>query len=357
MSSHLCISITFLDPLFHGKGDDEPEWPPSPIRLFQALLAGARTGCHGTEWSETKAEAFRWLERRQPPIIVARLARPMSGCTLFVPNNDGDKVSDRQERLTSKVARPHRLCDGDTVHYLWPLDGSDGTAGQPYAQLLCRESCHLLALGWGIDQVVGNGRILTDAEAAALPGVRWRPWRGHRPGARAWRVPIDGSLDDLERVYQSFLRRVDGRQYLTPLKLSRYSTVSYLSGSTLLPRSYAVFELPEDVKFRQEDAAKVAAMLRSVASRFAKADTHRFPGGSETYVAGHTGQGKQTPPRFSYLPLPTIGHEYADGMIRRLLIAEPFGGCGVHAGWAQNRLRNATLQGENGEDWGVLLDL
>ena len=30
MTRQLCISITFLDSLFHGKADgDEPEWPPS----------------------------------------------------------------------------------------------------------------------------------------------------------------------------------------------------------------------------------------------------------------------------------------------------------------------------------------
>jgi len=122
-------------------------------------------------------------------------------------------------------------------------------------------------------------------------------------------------------------------------------------------RPYAVFELAEGVAFRQEDAAKVAAMLRSLASRCAREDTHEFPGGSETYVAGHTGKQGPTPPRFSYMPLPTIGHEHADGMIRRLLVAEPFGGDGLHARWAQSRLRNARLQDRDGNDRGVLLDL
>ena len=101
----------------------------------------------------------------------------------------------------------------------------------------------------------------------------------------------------------------------------------------------------------------VAAMLRSLACRQAQADTHEFPGDSETYVAGHAQKHERTPPRFSYLPLPTIGHEHADGMIRRLLIAEPFGGDGHHAQWAQDRLRNATLHDEDGNDRGVLLDL
>jgi CRISPR-associated protein Csb2 len=39
MTYYLCISVSFLDSLFHGKADgDEPEWPPSPLRIFQALL-------------------------------------------------------------------------------------------------------------------------------------------------------------------------------------------------------------------------------------------------------------------------------------------------------------------------------
>lgn len=357
MNDHLCISVTFLDPLFHGQGDEGPEWPPSPMRLFQALIAGARAGCRGGEWSQAKADAFRWLERCPPPIVVAPAARLMSGCTLFVPNNDSDKAFDREDRLTSKVARPHRLLDGDTVHYLWPINESDGSVAQQHAEILCREARQLLALGWGIDQVVGNGRILTDAEASALPGQRWRAWDGHRPRARTCRIPIDGSLKDLERVHRSCLQRVGRKQYRPPLTLRRFSTACYLSGNTLPPRPYAVFELPERVAFRQEDTVKVAAMLRSLASRCARKDAHQFPGGSETYVAGHVGQGKQTPSRFSYLPLPTIGHEHADGLIRRLLIAEPFGGDGSHARWAQSRLRNATLWDENGQDRGILMDL
>jgi CRISPR-associated protein Csb2 len=357
VSHYLCISVTFLDPLFHGWGDDEPEWPPSPMRLFQALLAGALSGCRGSQWSKSKAEAFRWLGRRDPPLIVTPATRSTIGCTLFVPNNDSDKAFDRQDRLTSKTARPHRLCDGDTVYYLWSVDETDGAAGHVHAEAIRREARNLLALGWGIDQVVGNGQILTDAEAAALPGHRWRAWKGCLTGGPTWRVPTADSLDDLECVYQSFLHRVDGKQYRPPLKLTRFETVTYMSATAMAARPRAVFELPDRVAFRQEDAAKVAAMLRSLASRRAQEDTHEFPGGSETYVAGHTEKQRRTPPRFSYLPLPTIGHEHADGMIRRLLIAEPFGGDGIHAQWAQNRLRNTTLQDQEGNQRGILLDL
>ena len=115
MPSHLCLSVTFLDSLFHGKGDgDKPEWPPSPMRIFQALLAGSLTGCRIKEWTTKKADSFRWLEQSRPPIIIAPIARIESPYTLFVPNNDSDKRFDRQERLTSKILRPHRLLGGDT---------------------------------------------------------------------------------------------------------------------------------------------------------------------------------------------------------------------------------------------------
>jgi CRISPR-associated protein Csb2 len=357
--SSLCISVTFLDLLFHGKGDQWPEWPPSPMRLFQALVAGACGGCRENEWSEAKANAFRWLESCSPPLIVAPAGLPMPGYTFFVPDNIGDRAEffEREKRLISKHARPHRLLDGDTLHYLWPIDQSVGAAAQQHAEILCREARHLLALGWGTDQVVGNGRILTDEEALTLSGQRWRPWNVHRPETRIWRIPIVGSLDDLERVHQSFLQRVNRKQYRPPLKLQNFSTVCYLPGNTLPPRPYASFELPEGIAFRQENAPKVAAMLRSLASRCAQEDTHQFPGGAETYVAGHVGRDAETPPRFSYMPLPTIGHEHADGMIRRLLIAEPFGGNGSQAHWAQNRLRNATIRDESGEERGILMDL
>src|SRR5581483_3677971 len=144
--------------------------------------------------------------------IVAPAAQLLRGYTFFVPNNDSDKLLDRQERLTSKVSRPYRVCDGDTVHYLWAIDNAEEAGGCAHAELLCREARNLLALGWGIDQVVGNGRILTASEAAGLPGERWRAWPSYQPAAGTWRVPAPGSLDDLERVHRSFVNRVHGKR-------------------------------------------------------------------------------------------------------------------------------------------------
>src|ERR1700739_2161422 len=42
MSLYLCLTVRFLDLYFHGRIDDgSPEWPPSPMRAFQSMIAVA----------------------------------------------------------------------------------------------------------------------------------------------------------------------------------------------------------------------------------------------------------------------------------------------------------------------------
>jgi CRISPR-associated protein Csb2 len=95
-------------------------------------------------------------------------------------------------------------------------------------------------------------------------------------------------------------------------------------------------------------------MLRHVTCEAAKNDSHEFPGGAERYVAGHANDRNDRSPRFSYLPLPTTRHAHADGMIRRALIAEPFGGGGTHVRWVAERLRYHLLINEAGYETAML---
>lgn len=354
MTQFLCISARFLDRRFHGKGDRKPEWPPSPMRLYQALLAGTKTGCRIMKWSSAKKKAFLWLANQDPPVVIGPTVTLGSPQKFFVPRNDSDKIPDRQGRLTGRTIQPVHLCNDNPIHYLWPINKSNKEE-LAIVNELAKEARNLLSLGLGIDMIVGFGRIISNAEVAAIPGKRWHPWL--KPGPQGWRTPTAGSLENLIEVHHSFQQRLDGNRYTPPLKLNQFDTVDYISAKIMPPRFYAKFELPDGVAFRQEDAAKVATMLRALAISQAKKDTHDFPGGSETYVAGHTGTSKETPPRFSYLPLPTIGHSHSDGMIRRLLIAEPFGADGNHANWAQNRLRSSHLIDIDNNERGVLSDL
>jgi CRISPR-associated protein Csb2 len=388
---YLCIGVKLLDPLFHGQGDDdEPEWPPSPMRFFQALVAGSRTGWLNGRWSASTDNdalrlAFEWLEKREPPEIIAPQARKAAAYTFYVPNNDGDapRKFDRQDRLTSKVARPYRIVGGTleagdhgTLNFVWPIGEGEWPTAEIHVKVLCREARNLMALGWAIDQAVGHGQVLDAAQLDALPGVRWRAWRGHFPGRQRLRIPKEGSLKDLEAVHESFVNRIRISrrkqtailEYVPVRKLRCFDTVVYQRTRQLPPRHYAAFELPDGVAFRQEIAIEVAAMLRSLTCN----DTpHRnrydfseqFPDvDPEVYLAGHTKDNRSagadvTPPRFSYMPLPTIGHKHADGLIRRLLIAEPFGGNGSCTSWAQQRLHGKRLRDKEGDERGVLMQL
>jgi CRISPR-associated protein Csb2 len=145
-------------------------------------------------------------------------------------------------------------------------------------------------------------------------------------------------------VHAWFISRFDGTEHMAWEKFQAFDTVTYIRSTTTAARSYAKFELPDGAALRQEDVAKIGSMLRSLAFRAAENDDHEFPGGAETYVMGRHAKADKSPQKFSYMPLPTIGHEHADGMIRRILVVEPYGGDGSHARWAQWRMCHGELK-------------
>ena len=302
MEQYLCISVTFLDPLYHGKGDSEnPEWPPSPMRLFQAMIAGSKAGTRKARWatqdSNVLGDGFRWLERQYPPMIVApRAEQTRASHTLFVPKNDSDEIPDRQDRLTSKPVHPQRLVpqegnagDHQTIHYLWTISEEDWAESRPHAEIMTGEARCLMALGWGIDQAVGNGEILTPEQVDQLRGERWRPYPNDTIEEGKLRVPKEGSLRSLESVYESFCARLEDGMYNPPMKFTRFASVRYVKGTQFPGKPYLAFELPDGCAFRQESANEVAAMLRSLVCRDANRDDFRdeFGDDTEIYLAGH----------------------------------------------------------------------
>src|SRR5262245_13844583 len=79
MPRYFCLTIRFLQPYSHGRGEDgQPEWPPSPLRAFQALVAAA-----ASRWNERvrvnhAAPALQWLERLPAPTIIASAGKVSS---------------------------------------------------------------------------------------------------------------------------------------------------------------------------------------------------------------------------------------------------------------------------------------
>src|SRR5437879_4812640 len=108
MSRAVLITVRLHDGRYHGMGYG----PPSPARLFQALVAGAGLG--GPLGLE-ESEALKWLEERQPPVIASPVAVDGQSFKNYLPNNDLDAMGGDARRIgkirTTKTIRP-RLFDG-----------------------------------------------------------------------------------------------------------------------------------------------------------------------------------------------------------------------------------------------------
>jgi len=347
----LCITIHFLDGLFHGQGDHGREWPPSPFRLFQAMLAASASS------GNVSNDAFYWLEQLSLPEILAPPVRSAREWKTYVPNNDSDVELKKNE----KVFRPVRILSGAPLCYLWQINPDD----QDIAAKIILHACRVSVLGWGIDLVAVDGGILSPAETDNLiktySGQHWRPAEGSR---NLLRCPKPGSLSDLRDAYRSFLNRFTGNVYNPARKPREFIETPYARVGAV-QRAIAAFKLlrPDDdsevfESFDQRKTMEIAAWVRGYLCRASQ--TGGFPGDSGVFVAGHVpaqNKNSKTPPRFSYLPLPSIGHIHADGRVRRFIITEPYGGDGRYTQWAQRILANAVVTDKRGVSQARLLPL
>jgi CRISPR-associated protein Csb2 len=357
-------------PAFHGRGSaGEPEWPPSPLRLFQALLAAAASRWRESQFDEYARPALEWLQHQDPPVIVApghHIALPFR---LPVPNNDLDVTAlawaKRQkprkqpsELKTMKNVTPTLMMNGDVIHYLWPLDDADRDFAKYRATLSQAAHC-VTHLGWGVDMVAADVHEIPAGEADHLKGERWLPVEDS--SATGYRVPVPETLDSLIQRHQAFLNRLglDGFRPVSPL--SAFRVVGYRRASDLGARPYVAFKLLHPVLerlawFSATRANCVAAMARHAMATAANQQPSDWV---NSYVHGHRSNGEEMKPRFSYLPLPTIEHRGDSGTvvggIRRLLVTELMESSRTYLPWVKKMLPGQFLIDEKTGDRTAML--
>lgn len=362
------ISVTFLDPLFHGRADgDEPEWPPSPLRLFQALIAGTAAANRAAGGiSGVDLVALRWLEGQPPPLVIAPPGRRGQAYRLSVPNNAMDVVAAAWARgnesgrndanpathRSMKMVTPIHLECSDTVHYAWRIPDNDLGAADIVSGLQ-RAALNIVALGRGVDLVFGAAREATGEHIKALAGERWMPL-ATRSAGRTTRVPIPGTLDALEERHKKFMARlaVAGRFTPTPA-MTHFGRCHYARAGEKPARPFAAYQFLSTEQsgfrsFRSTQSAKVAGMVRHCVANAAaqvgrSADGLSADDWVDQYVHGHRRDGAKSIGRFSYLPLPTIDPRGVVDRIRRVLVAEPLDGVGNHATWVGRSLIGEQL--------------
>jgi CRISPR-associated protein Csb2 len=385
MASCFCVSLRFLAETFHGRRDaGVPEWPPSPLRVFQALTRAAAATSAGATLLPPAIEALTWLERQAAPTIVAPAVILSSGYRLSVPNNALDVVARAWSRgnysntgdaseathRTMKPVRPMRLTDGNAVHYLWRLqDPLDSVVGQSIG-LVVSFARHIVAVGWGLDLVVGNAEVLSEDEAHALSGERWYP--GQVAEGSGWRAPTDGTLRELRSRHEAFLNRLGPGGFAPPPAPETYISVGYRKDNDLSARSVAAFSLlePDASTFRAFDTRRSGLTVAGMTRHLVKRTAHRAGWSEERingFVLGHGPRAgaKHVPvgaDRFAYLPLPSIegrgeGRARVIGNIRRVVVSSFSDQCDQEIQWARRVVSGGELIAEGSETPVAILGL
>ena len=344
----LRIEVRWLAGRYHGA-----EWPPSPWRLYQAMVAGLgieRCRNPGLE------AALRHLETLPAPVVTAPRAEFLRAVTTRVPDNDGDVVlalhatgdagaaNAKAARLGSLRTRRAWRFTG-AVTYEWEATGQT-PAHLPALAGLARS---VSALGQGIDLAIARAELLENGPRAS--GVRYTP---SQTGARLLAVPAPGGLDALDARYRRERTRVRGDRVETGFE-PEPRMVGYRSELGLPPVRWAAFSLrtPDDRPLiaNGKRTIEVAAMVRHAIGRSAKCAGLEKSVISE--LMGHGGDG-----RISAQPLANVGYRHADGRIRRVLLVAPQ--CVDEDAWRSvvSRLPGTALVAEaSGEAFGMLAPL
>lgn len=381
MPSHFCLSFRFLNSSFHGRRDGGlPEWPPSPLRVFQSLVAAAARMQNAESFT-----ALKWLEQQPAPNLIAPTAVTASGYRLSVPNNSMDVVAKAWCRgndsnsgdanpathRTMKKVRPTLMVDCDLVHYLWPLADPLPDQIRVQVEILCDVARSVAALGWGIDMVVGHGSIMPDAQTDILAGERWSPIKGAT--GDGLRIPKQGTLRALVHRHERFLGRIGPDGFTAPPPLTDYQTVVYRRSFDPPVRPVAVFSLlqPDASGFRAFDTPRqsltVAGMMRHITK--VAAQKSGWPQSKiNGFILGHRdsddagGEVSVGPERFGYFPLPSIagrGEHKARvvGSIRRVMISSFADNCEDEIAWARRALSAQEFVDEDQKQKVALLSL
>jgi CRISPR-associated protein Csb2 len=351
-----CIEVRFLHGRYHGRGD----WPPTSLRLFQAITGGALSGRWAVEDRPSTEAALRWLEGLGAPArVMGPAGRALRPYRLAVPNNQADRhipalrggarLDDllRQDKELKHV-QPVAI-DRHPLVYAWEVGAEQKTQAEAARTVVRR----LVALGTGLDHAVADVRLCAETSTAA--GMIEYDIR---------EAPCAGTLDSLTSRHRAELERLAGgglRENLPPVRSDVSSKGRSRAEALLfLLRTPADAESERSLPVVPEASAvlayairrELARELREQLTRFSTAWPPRTPPFStedvERLVLGRGARPADKERRVSVLPLPSIGHEHADGLVRRVLIVIPTA-CPMAPEVARRALSNAEIVLESSE--------
>ena len=332
----LAISVELLHGTFRGDPDGTAntgylargEWPPSPTRLFAALVAadGTRQQCRVTDGAE-----LAWFERLPPPAIHAD-SRPYHQALepRYVVRHKGNAEKATHQEYVGRAGVLHRagarVAPRDArVVYSWDVESPP----EEILEGLQRRAARIGYLGASDSPV--RVRVTTRVSPAATSSDIFMP---DRRGDLVIDVPGPGHLQVLDRMYDEWCAHGASVSRLQFPALQR--GVPYRS-----PGSAEPVDRGEVVAWLRLGAAVSGRRLSLVTALFKEAvlsQHQRLFGEPPAILHGHgfSGNGYEIA---RYLALPDVGYRWSRGRIHGLALWLP----PASGSAARQRARDAAL--------------
>ena len=312
---HGTIRAGSPDDLALSGRDDPGEWPPSPARLYAALVAadGTRDRMRVTDGSE-----LRLLEDAAPPIIYAdprdHVLRSPQQPRYVVVNSAADSSAQEYPARKNTLVRPApRLSPRvPSVVFAWP-------ALRPSDRELLGLRLRAARVGYlGCADSPVRVRVRPDLDPGDLADrPRWEP---HDDGATILPVPFPGHVDVLDRIFDDFRHgRAAPRRTWYRMRKQRYRPPG-------APRQQAPSRLVLWLRLGRAISSRhtlgVTQALRdaTLASYERHVATSRDAVPAVLHGHGFTGSGYD---HASWLALPDVGHAHATGRLHGLAVVLP----------------------------------
>lgn len=309
----LTVSVQFLHGTIRASSPDnlswadrEPqgEWPPSPARLFSALVAGdgTRDRCR-----LTTGEDLFWLEELEPPEIYASPLNEVESSPLVQRYVVIDRTSETGavQNYPARSAIAHRpgvrlSPRSSTVHYVWP-------AAQPTPEVLASLEIRAARVGYlgcadsPVRVTVGQEDIPTDA----------KPWVPLSGGSVSLPVPYPGFVENLDESFDLWTAgNAAERSWVRTVRRD------YQSPADHLPLAH---EPPLAIWLRLEPGVAGKRLVALTSSLRAAVTDHvqrLLPGDAEvpSVIHGHR-RPEDTKDQACFIALPNVGHRHADGRL------------------------------------------
>lgn len=315
-----------------GRDSPAPDWPPQPDRVFSALVA--TWAARGQDVRE--AEALQWLEKLEPPCILASGTEPRTAPQVYVPPNDyetprGELRSLKWYRdfLSSGVSPPEKGGYKKLWHQAWNVmpDQRKRSGLKERSFPASRPHDPLVRLLWSVAEpndgtLAALERLAHDTayvgHSASLTRCQFRrdaPGPRHKEARAPKRHVYAGRFAELRRDFDLGQRPSPG----TPVAVSASSREERTNffGDRWLLLEHVEGDIP-DLRACALVAKTMRDTLLSGYERIGLGD--RIP----EIVSGHAPDGAPTrAPHLAIVPLAFAGFPHADGHVMGLALVPP----------------------------------